>query len=115
MSTITKGVKQFFTLIPIRDNQISNRRAWLGVFAILATQVTDFVTTTIGLSAGANEANSIMYDVITASGTLGFLAIKLSAGAFLAWYSFKRRFAPWIISGIYTAVTVWNTIVISQL
>ena len=115
MSTITKGIKQFFTLVPERDNLISNRRAWLGVSAILLTQLTDFTSTVIGLNAGANEANGVMYNVIATGGISTFLAIKLLAGSFLAWYSFRRRFAPWIISGLYTVVTVWNLFIISQL
>jgi hypothetical protein len=115
MSTIIKGIKQFVTLVPERDNLISNRRAWLGVFAVVVTQLTDFLTTTVGLSSGAEEQNGLMLDVITNYGTFGFLGIKLLAGLFLAWYSFRRRFAPWIISGIYTGVTLWNLLIITAL
>jgi hypothetical protein len=115
MSTITKGIKQFFTVVPERDNQISNRRALLGAFAVIATQLTDFLTTTVGLSKGAAEQNSLMLNLITSTGTLGFLAVKLVAGLFLAWYSYKRRFAPWIIAGIYTGVTLWNLLIITAL
>ena len=112
---VLKGVKTFFTIKPKRNPNISKRRAVYGAIAVAATQATDYTSTFIGIHfAGATESNGIMADVINNYGFLGFLGIKVLGAVFLAWYTYQRRYAPWVVAGIYAAVTLWNSTVIAQ-
>lgn len=118
MSTKTillNATKTFFSIKPKRDSRISHNRAVLGVVAVVLTQLGDFATTVYGLSIGATEANGLMATFIQEQGSLAFLALKLGAAGFLAWVTWKRRIAPWIITGLYTAVILSNLYVISKL
>jgi hypothetical protein len=116
MSTIktlaVKGLKNFFTLKPKRDYSITQNRAIFGALFVVLTQITDFTTTVTGLELGATEQNALMATAITAAGYPGFFSLKLLSGLFLAWFSWKRRYAPWVIGGLYTAVSLWNSVVI---
>jgi hypothetical protein len=105
-------IKNFLGFNPKRNLNISNRYAWTAAIAIVLTQITDFTTTTIGLNSGATEGNSLMADFIHQNGILAFLALKIIASIFLAWSTFRRKYAPWIIAGMYAIVTIWNCAII---
>jgi hypothetical protein len=102
----------FLGFKPKRNLNISNRTAWTAAILIVVTQITDFTTTTIGLNFGATEGNSLMADFIHQNGILAFLAIKIVASIFLAWSTFRRKYAPWVIAGMYGLVTIWNCAII---
>jgi hypothetical protein len=112
-NTIKTAARSFFTLRPVRNNTITTKSAIVGATAIALTQLGDATTTIIGLEFGAAEANQLMLSVIESTGYPGFVGIKVLSIAFLAWYSWKRKYAPYIISGLYAAVVLWNTYVIS--
>ena len=114
-TTLLSATKTFFSLKPKRDHSISKNRAIAGVVAVSLLQVLDYATTTIGLSLGAYEANGLMATFIENQGNLAFLALKLVAAVFLSWVTWKRRFAPWTISALYTAVVISNTFIIFRL
>lgn len=120
MSTIKtaaiKGLKAFFTLKPKRNPNISVRRATIGVIAVYLTQLTDFTSTYIGLSLGAVEQNPVMHSVIESGGYAGFFLAKVFlGGSILAWYSWKRKYAPWVFAAIYGGISIWNATVIIKL
>lgn len=118
MSTKTillNATKTFFSIKPKRDYSIGRKTSIIAAASIVLTQIGDFSTTVYGLSFGANEANGLMAQFIQEQGSLAFLALKLSASAFLVWVTWKRRYAPWIITGIYSAVILSNLYVISKL
>ena len=118
MSTKTillDATKTFFSLKPKRDARISRNTAIVAATAVVLTQFGDFATTVYGLSFGAREANGLMATFIQEQGSLAFLALKLGAAGFLAWVTWKRRYAPWIITSLYTAVILSNLYVISKL
>ena len=106
--TLTTGLRSFFTLRPKRDDSIGNTQMALGVIAIAVTQMLDFGSTVYGLSLGASEVNGNMAKVINELGISGFLAVKLLGATYLAWATARRRYAPWVVAGIYAAVFVWN-------
>jgi hypothetical protein len=110
MSIINKAnVLNFIGIKPKRDYSISDRRATAGALAILATQLTDFGSTVTGIHLGLlREANGAMAQVIEAYGFTGFLAVKLLGAAFLIWVTFRRRFAPWLVTGLYAGISIWN-------
>ena len=117
MSTIqtlaVKGLKNFFTLKPKRNPVVSSLRAALGVAFIYVSQLMDFTSTVIGLSRGATEQNVLMATAIGNYGITGFFLIKVvAAGSFLAWFSYKRKYAPWVIGSLYVAITIWNSYII---
>jgi hypothetical protein len=109
---LTLFLKNFFTLKPTRDNNISTDRARLGLLAILITQMADFASTTYGLANNATEANGVMAQFISEHGIFAFFMLKFVASIFLGFSSYKRKYAPWIISGIYFIVVLWNLFVI---
>lgn len=103
------GLKAFFSPVPKRDLSVSRRRAAYGAIAVVATQLTDFTSTYIGITfSGAVEGNGLMAEVMSNYGWTGFLAVKLLGAAFLAWFTYRRKFAPWVLSGFYALITVWN-------
>jgi hypothetical protein len=110
MSVLTKAnVLSFIGIKPHRDKSISDRRATAGALAILATNLTDFGSTFIGIQSGLlEEANGAMASVIEAYGFGGFLAVKLLGAGVLIWVTFRRRIAPWVIAGFYGTITAWN-------
>jgi len=117
MSTIqtlaVKGLKNFFSLKPKRNPSISDKRAILGVLFVYLTQISDFTSTVIGLGRGAAEQNPLMANSIEFGGYPGFFLIKVVlAGTFLAWFTWKRKYAPWVLGGLYAAVTIWNSYII---
>ena len=103
---------RFLGFNPKRDYNVSNKRAWTAAIAIVLTQIMDFTTTTFGLSNGANEGNGIMAEFIHRHGIFAFLALKIFASVFLAWSTFRRKYAPWIIAVMYFLVTLWNCVII---
>lgn len=117
MSTIqtlaVKGLKNFFSFKPKRNPSVTPVRAALGVAFIYISQLMDFTSTYIGLSKGATEQNVLMATTIGNFGIPGFFLIKVVlAGSFLAWFSYKRKFAPWVIGSLYVAITIWNSYII---
>jgi hypothetical protein len=117
MSTIqtlaVKGIKNFFTLKPKRNPVVSSVQAALGVAFIYISQLMDFTSTYIGLSKGATEQNVLMSTAISNYGITGFFLIKVViAGSFLAWFTYKRKYAPWVIGSLYVAITIWNSYII---
>lgn len=117
MSTIqtlaVKGLKNFFTLKPKRNPSITPARAILGIAFIYIAQLMDFTSTYIGLSKGATEQNALMASAISNYGITGFFLIKVvAAGSFLAWFTYKRKYAPWVIGSLYVAITIWNSYII---
>jgi hypothetical protein len=114
-TTLLTATKTFFSIKPKRDSRISRNTAIVAAIAVVLTQIGDFSTTVYGLSFGANEANGLMAQFIQEQGYLSFLALKLGAAGFLAWVTWKRRYAPWVITALYTAVILSNLYVISKL
>ena len=113
-TVVLKGVKTFFTIKPKRNPLITKRRAFYGALAVVATQATDFTSTVIGISqAGATEGNFLMASVMGSYGFLGFFAVKALGALFLSWYTYQRKYAPWVVAGIYGAVTIWNSVAIT--
>jgi hypothetical protein len=111
-NTIKTAARSFFTLRPVRSKTITTKTATLGAAAILLSQLGDAASTIIGLELGASEGNVLMDSVLVSTGYAGFVAVKLLAAAFLSWYSWKRKYAPWIIAGLYGLVVAWNASVI---
>ncbi len=106
---VVNGLKAFVNPVPKRDLSVSRRRAAYGALAVVATQLTDFTSTYIGITfSGAREGNGLMAEVLHTYGWTGFLAVKLLGAAFLAWFTYRRKYAPWVLSGFYTLVTIWN-------
>lgn len=106
---IIEALKGFFSLRPRRDSRVTERRAKFGVLAIALTQLGDTISTYLGITyANAREANGIMLDVLTEHGWLGFIAVKVFATVFLSWFTYRRKYAPWVISGLYAFITIWN-------
>jgi hypothetical protein len=117
MSTIqtlaVKGLKNFFSLKPKRNPSITSDRAKLGLLFIYLTQLSDFTSTVIGLSVGAAEQNPLMANTIAFGGYPGFFLFKVVlAGTFLGWFTWKRKYAPWVIGSLYAAITIWNSVII---
>ena len=117
MSTIqtlaVKGLKNFCSLKPKRNPNVSTVTAAWGVVFTYVAQLMDFTSTKIGLSKGASEQNVLMATVIGDYGILGFFLIKVVlAGSFLAWFTYKRKYAPWVIGSLYVAITIWNSYII---
>lgn len=114
-TTIKQAARNFFTLRPVRDYSITTKTAVLGSAAVVLTQIGDAVSTIIGLGAGAVEANGIMGTLIVEKGFGAFFGIKVLAALLLVYYTWKRRYAPWFIAAMYSAVIVWNMHVIGKL
>lgn len=114
-SIMLQGVKTFFSLKPTRDYSISQKRAIAGVISVSLLQALDYTTTTIGMNMGAYEANGLMAAFIQEQGNLAFLFLKVAGATFLSWVTWKRRFAPWTITVLYSAVVISNLTVIARL
>ena len=112
MSTITRAFRAFFTLRPVRRD-VSTRVAVTGTIAIVLSQILDYVTTTIGVQAGAAETNPIMAAVVHSWWI--FLSIKVAATSFLCWVAWKRPVATLIVVTLYLIVGYNNLFVIAQL
>lgn len=112
MTVITRAFRSFFTLRPVRQN-VSTRVAVTGTIAIVLSQLLDFITTTIGVQVGAVETNPILYTIV--HNWPVFLAIKVSATAFLCWVAWKRPIATLLITSLYLIVGYNNLSVIIQL
>jgi len=112
-TTIKRMARSFFSLRPVRDYAISTHRANLGLAFVLITQFADLVSTSVGITyAGATEANGIMASLLAQYGLFGFAVVKTLGAAFLGWHSYRRRYAPWVIGGLYTLVLINNIAVI---
>jgi hypothetical protein len=112
-TTIKRLARSFFSLRPIRNYAISTQRANIALAFVLITQFADLVSTSVGITyAGATEANGIMASLLAQYGLLGFALVKTLGAAFLGWHSYRRKYAPWIIGGLYTLVLANNIAVI---
>ena len=108
-SRIRNLVRGFFRLKPIRYSSVPTRSAVIAATAVVLTQLADALSTYVGIEHGqATEANNAMASLMASTGYLGFFAVKLAAGAFLAWYTWRRPKAPYVVVLIYSTVTVWN-------
>jgi hypothetical protein len=110
-TTIKSALRQFFTLRPARDYTIRTSHAIMAAVLIVITQLTDYMSTLLGLKLGRSEANGGMAKIINDHGNLAFLGIKGLGAAVLIYLTFRRRFAPWIVGILYALVTLWNLVV----
>ncbi len=105
----------FLTLKPVRDASVSTKAAIFGALAILITQISDAVTTVVGLGLGARELNGLMNAAYTTYGALGIAGIKLIAVPIIIGATWRRRYAPWVIAALYAVVSGMNMNVIMNL
>lgn len=113
-SNMKTFIKNFFTLRPKRSELISNKRATIGALLVFATQLLDLLTTWYGTTfTGAVEANPLMANFVHNS-FIAFVAIKLTGSALLIYYSWKRKYMPFIIAAIYALVILNNIFVITR-
>jgi len=112
MTTIVRALRAFFTLRPARCD-VSTRVAITGTIAIVLSQLLDFVTTTIGVQAGATETNPIMATIVHS--WPAFLSVKVVATTFLCWVAWKRPVATLVVVTLYLLVGYHNLFVITQL
>lgn len=112
MTIITRAIRSFFTLRPTRT-EMSNRVAITGVVAVALAQLLDFVSTTVGVRAGAAETNPIMNAIV--HDPLVFFGVKAAATLFLCWATWKRPIATLVIAILYLFVGYSNLYVIAQL
>lgn len=111
-TTLKTFARGFITLRPKRDPNVPTQRANLAAAFIIVTQFADFLSTVIGLSRGASEANGIMATLLAQYGIAGFAIAKVVGASLLVWVTYRRRIAPWVVGAIYSAVVVWNTMVV---
>ena len=105
----------FFTLRRRPDYSVTREAGLFAAAAILLTQAADAATTVIGMSRGAVEQNPVMDALIGSHGHVTFAIFKMALGLFLAFSTWRRRYAPWVISALYAGVAAWNLNVISNL
>lgn len=105
----------FLTLKPIRDLSVSVFYAGVAAVAVIASQIGDTVTTIVGLGRGAEELNPLMLDAYQTYGPAGVIGVKVVATAVILAATWRRRYAPWVIAALFTAVTISNMGAISQL
>ena len=106
---LTLAIKKFFTLKPTRQVNADPKVSIVLSIGILVTQMADFLSTKIGLTAvNATEANSVMSQFITKYGFDAFLQLKLVAVAFLIWTCWKRPLFGASIVVLYAAVVLNN-------
>ncbi len=100
----------FFTLKPTRQVDSDPKVSIVLSIGILVTQLADFLSTKIGLTAvNATEANSVMSQFINKYGFDAFLQLKLAAVAFLIWTCWKR---PLFGAGI---VVLYSLVILNNL
>jgi hypothetical protein len=102
------AVKQFFSIRPQRDLTLSNRYVSIAAIAVVLSQLADFGSTWLGFQFGAREGNGVMADIIHQYGFGGFLAVKLLGAALLVYLTWRRKVAPWVLVGVYSAIVMWN-------
>jgi hypothetical protein len=106
---LTLALRKFFTLKPTRQVDSDPKVSIVLSIGILVTQVADYLSTKIGLTAvNATETNSIMGQFITKYGWDAFLQLKLAAVAFLIWTCWKRPLVGAGIVVLYSAVVLNN-------
>ena len=109
MLALKKYSKMFFTLKPTRQVNSDPKLSIVISIGILITQVADYLSTKIGLTAvNATEANSVMSQFITKYGFDAFLQLKLAAVGFLIWTCWKRPLFGASIVVLYAAVVLNN-------
>lgn len=108
-----KILKNFFTLRPQRDYNITNKNATIAALAIFITQTLDFITTWYGTThTTAQEANPLLTSTVNSS-ILTFLLIKIFGTLTLVYFTWRRPIAPFVVTAIYALVVINNLIVIS--
>lgn len=108
-----KGIKSFFSFKPVRNHDTTLPTAILLTIGIYLTQIADFISTRVGLKAGASESNPLMKTAVESPDV--FLAIKLSAATLLAWFFWKRPAGALSIIVLYLLVVLNNLLVLGQL
>lgn len=102
------AIKQFFSIRPRRDLWLTDRYVAVSAIAVVLSQLADFGSTWLGFQFGASEGNGLMASVIHSYGFPGFFAVKMLGAAFLVYITWRRKVAPWLVVGLYTAIVVWN-------
>ena len=111
---IKEALRSFFSLKPKRVAGADTKTAVLLSLGIALTQLADYLSTRIGLTSGAVEANGTMAKFINEYGYTNFLYLKIAAVVFLVWSCWKRPLASSVIVVLYVAVVVNNLFVISR-
>lgn len=110
-----KFIKEFFTLKPVRDITITRKRANIGALLIVLTQLGDFLTTWYGVThAGAQEANPLIEPIVNGS-MFNFFIVKLIGASLLIYFTYRRKYAPYIVCIPYVLVILWNILIITLL
>lgn len=80
---------------------------------IIITQLTDYISTRVGLKHGIEESNKLMHWYLDSQGLTSFLWMKLLAGVFLSWYFWRRPIASMVVILIFGFITFSNITVIA--
>ena len=80
---------------------------------IIITQLTDYISTRVGLKHGIEESNKLMHWYLDSQGLTSFLWVKLIAGFFLSWYFWRRPLASMVVILIFGFITLSNVTVVA--